>query len=243
MHRFIAASLAVIMMFSQSISAGADAKVQAKKRISVKAKAKHVVLAPPILRVTIPQADLVQQALDEEIIRENISTPITLPTGEVLDVTGLVVPIKFPDGHSATITTTPGHFWTNEIGNQDSIIRMERANTLLNDRVQLPALTLRRFIDDTAPGTIAGQMFVKSNRRNRPVFGRVYLDSGASHDFGGGRMYVITSGSFNHAPGRVRMESQQRMTTPYDRDFLSPAGRKRLPNFITDRPGRLIQND
>ena len=65
MHRFIAASLAVMLIFSQSISTSADAKVQTKKRVSVKAKAKHVVLAPPILRVTIPQADLVQQALDE----------------------------------------------------------------------------------------------------------------------------------------------------------------------------------
>jgi hypothetical protein len=244
MHRFIAASVTAVLIFGLATVSSADAKVQTKKGKTVKEKAaaKHVVLAPPILRVTVPQPDVVQQAIDEEIIRNDIATPVTLPTGEVLDVTGLVVPIRFPDGHAATISTVPGHIWTNELGNSDSMIRMETARTLLTDRETLPATTYRRFMDDTASGTIAGQFFMRSNRRTRPVYSRVYLDTGAPVDMASGRMYMLTSGSFNHAPGRINVGTEQRMTTPYDRDFLSPAGRKRLPNFITDRPGRFIQN-
>jgi hypothetical protein len=205
--------------------------------------AKHSVQAPPIIRVTVPQPDVEQELMEQDLINDDISTPVTLPTGEIQDVVGLVIPIRTPDGHAATITTVPGQFWTNELGNPDSVIQMERARTLLTDHEQLPAATLRRFMDDTAPGTIAGQMFMHNNRRSRKIVSKVYLDTGAPLDSASGRMYLLTTGSFNHAPGSIKTETGTHMTTPYERDFRSPAGRKRLPNFITNRPGIIIRND
>src|SRR5206468_3642289 len=138
----ISPSCATLLLLSQSLTVCGLAKTVLSARIhKTTHSATAAVNTPPIVHVTLPQADVAQEAIEEQIIRDDIATPVTLPDGDMVDATGIVIPITFPDGHAATITTVPGFLLAPELGNPDSTIRLQRARTLISDREMFPTPT------------------------------------------------------------------------------------------------------